>query len=100
MMDVVLGWDATAELIDDFMYEKAAQTWALDKEMADWMKKVNPYARQNILDKLLEAIKRGMWRTTSEMEERLKEAYLELEGRLEELNDQEDEPIRWRAKVG
>jgi cobaltochelatase CobN len=87
MMDVILGWDATAELIDDWMYEKAAKTWALDPEMAKWMKSVNPYALQNILDKLLEAIKRGLWRTSQEMEDQLREAYLELEGQLEELND-------------
>ncbi|MDR2422199.1 MAG: cobaltochelatase subunit CobN [Deltaproteobacteria bacterium] len=87
MMDVILGWDATAELIDDWMYEKAAMAWALDPEMAEWMKEVNPYARQNILDKLLEAIKRGMWKTSQEMEDRLRDEYLELEGQLEELND-------------
>jgi cobaltochelatase CobN len=91
MMDVILGWDATAELIDDWMYEKAAETWALDPEMAEWLDRVNPYARQNILDKLLEAIKRGMWRTNEAMEERLRDAYLELEGRLEEINDLGDD---------
>ncbi|MDR1085124.1 MAG: cobaltochelatase subunit CobN [Deltaproteobacteria bacterium] len=87
MMDVILGWDATAEVIDDWMYEKAARAWALDPEMAKWMKEVNPYALQNILDKLLEAIRRGMWQTNQEMEDELREAYLELEGQLEELND-------------
>ncbi|MDR1577954.1 MAG: cobaltochelatase subunit CobN [Deltaproteobacteria bacterium] len=87
MMDVILGWDATAEVIDDWMYEKAAQAWVLDPEMAKWMREVNPYARQNILDKLLEAIKRGMWSTSQQMEDQLKEAYLELEGELEEIND-------------
>ncbi|MDR1607891.1 MAG: cobaltochelatase subunit CobN [Deltaproteobacteria bacterium] len=87
MMDVILGWDATAEIIDDWMYEKAAKAWALDPEMARWLKEVNPYALQNILDKLLEAIKRGMWSTTQDMENQLREAYLELEGQLEELND-------------
>ncbi|MDR1872072.1 MAG: cobaltochelatase subunit CobN [Deltaproteobacteria bacterium] len=99
MMDVILGWDATAEVIDDWMYEKAAKAWVFDPDMAKWMSEVNPYARQNILDKLLEAIKRGMWRTTEDTEERLREAYLDLEGQLEELNDETDRrPLR--SKVG
>ncbi len=38
MMDVLLGWDATAELIDDWMYEKVANAYALDPEMQAWMK--------------------------------------------------------------
>ena len=87
MMDVMLGWDATAEVMDDWMYEKVARTYALDKEMQDWMKKVNPYALQNILDKLLEAIKRGMWQAGDEMEKELRDAYLETEGELEEWSD-------------
>lgn len=51
------------------------------------MEKVNPYARQNILDKLLEAISRGMWNVTDEMKQRLQEEYLETEGELEEINE-------------
>ncbi|MDR2141638.1 MAG: cobaltochelatase subunit CobN [Deltaproteobacteria bacterium] len=90
MMDVLLGWEATAEVIDDWMFDKAAQAWALDPAMAQWMREVNPYARQNILDKLLEAIKRGMWSASPEMERELTAAYLEMEGQLEELNDQAD----------
>ncbi|WDN88744.1 cobaltochelatase CobN [Desulfosarcina sp. BuS5] len=87
MMDVVLGWDATAEVIDDWMYKKIAEKYALDPEMQEWMKEVNPYALQNILDKLLEAISRGMWDADKEMENELREAYLEMEGEIEELTE-------------
>jgi cobaltochelatase CobN len=87
MMDVVLGWDATAEVVDDWMYEKIAQAYALDTEMQEWMKEVNPFALQNILDKLLEAISRGMWDADTAMEEQLQEAYLEMEGEIEEWTE-------------
>ncbi len=84
MMDVVLGWDATAGVIEDWMYESLARKFALDPEMKEWMEQVNPHARQNILDKLLEAIARGMWRAEPEIEAELRDAYLEIEGELEE----------------
>lgn len=84
MMDVVLGWDATGEVIDDWMYTAVAKKYALDPEMQEWMKEVNPYAMQNILDKLLEAIQRGMWQADKEMEEELRDQYLEMEGEIEE----------------
>jgi cobaltochelatase CobN len=87
MMDVVLGWDATAEVVDHYMYDRFSDKYALDPEMREWMKEVNPYALQNILDKLLEAISRGMWETTEEREEELREAYLEIEGEIEEAID-------------
>ena len=87
MMDVILGWDATAEVIDDWMYEKVAQKFALDPAMQEWMKDVNPYALQNILDKLLEAISRGMWEADKAMEQELRNAYLEIEGEIEELTE-------------
>ena len=87
MMDVVLGWDATAEVVEDWMYEKIANAYALDPKMQEWMKEVNPFALQNILDKLLEAIGRGMWHAEPEMEEALQEAYLEMEGEIEEWSE-------------
>jgi cobaltochelatase CobN len=45
---------------------------------------VNPYALQNIRDKLLEAINRGMWNASQEMTDKLRDAYLDIEGEIEE----------------
>jgi len=87
MMDVVLGWDATAEVVEDWMYEKIAHAYALDPEMQEWMKSVNPFALQNILDKLLEAISRGMWNADDRMTEDLRNAYLDMEGEIEEWTE-------------
>lgn len=87
MMDIVLGWDATAEVIDDWMYEKVARAYALDPAMQEWMKEVNPYALQNILDKLLEAIDRGMWSASDEMQSSLRDTYLDMEGEIEEWTE-------------
>jgi len=87
MMDVILGWDATAGVIDDWMYESMAEKYALDRDMREWMQRVNPYALQNIMDKLLEAIKRGMWQADKKMEDELRDAYLEIEGEIEERTE-------------
>lgn len=85
VMDIIIGWDATAEVMEDWMYERVANRYALDPEMQKWLKEVNPYALQNILDKLLETISRGMWNADEEMEEKLRNAYLEIEGEIEEV---------------
>ena len=87
MMDVALGWDATAEVMADWMYEKMARSYILDPEMKAWMMDVNPYARQNILDKLLEAASRDMWHADEDMRQQLEEEYLEIEGTIEALGE-------------
>jgi cobaltochelatase CobN len=87
MLDVVFGWDATTGVIEDWMYESLARKIALDPAMREWMEEVNPHARQNILDKLLEAIARGMWQAEPEIEAELRDAYLEIEGEIEERSE-------------
>lgn len=51
------------------------------------MKKINPYALHNILDKLLEAVHRGMWKAAQETVEELRDACLDVEGDIEEVTE-------------
>jgi len=90
MVDIAFGWDATAEVLEDWMYEELACKYALDKEMQDWLKKVNPHALQNIAERLLEAVERGMWQASDEMKEELRDVYLEIEGWIEGDQEQTD----------
>lgn len=84
VMDIILGWDATSEVMEDWMYDRVAKTYALDSEMQKWLKEVNPYALLNIVEKLLETIGRGMWNADQETEEKLRQAYLDVEGKIED----------------
>lgn len=84
-VDFVLGWDATEEAIEDWMWEEIAEKYALNREMQEWLKNVNPYALQNILERLLEAIERGLWKTSEEIKKKLQDTYLSIEGILEEV---------------
>ena len=86
-MDIILGWDATADVVDDWMYTRFAQKVALDPEMQAWMKSVNPYALHNIIDKLLEANQRNMWQADPETLEALRDTYLDVEGEIEEVTE-------------
>ena len=83
VVDFVFGWDATVEVVEDWMYEKLAEKYVLDKQMQEWLKQVNPYALQNMLERFLEAISRGMWDATEDMKKQLQQLYLSIEGLLE-----------------
>ncbi|MCB2188024.1 MAG: cobaltochelatase subunit CobN [Deltaproteobacteria bacterium] len=85
-VDNAFHWDATSGVIDDWMYEGLARRYAFDPQMQKWLREVNPYALQNISERLLEAIKREMWHTDQETEQRLEEIYLEVEGDIEDFS--------------
>lgn len=84
MVDIAFGWDATAEVLEDWMYEALANKYALDEKMQEWLKDVNPHALMNIAERLLEAIDREMWDASEEMREELRRIYLDVEGMLED----------------
>jgi cobaltochelatase CobN len=83
-VDYLFGYDATAGVVDDWMYEKLSAEYVFDPENRDFMKKSNPWALRGITERLLEAADRGLWaEPDAETLERLRATYLELEGDLE-----------------
>ncbi len=83
-VDYLYGYDATAGIVDDWMYEKVAETYALDKNMQAFFEENNPWALNAIAERLLEAIQRGLWETPSpEILQSLQALYLQTEGLME-----------------
>ncbi|MFI1360034.1 cobaltochelatase subunit CobN [Streptomyces sp. NPDC020898] len=83
-VDYLFGYDATAGVVDDWMYEKLSAEYVFDPENRDFMKKSNPWALRGITERLLEAADRGLWaEPDADTIERLRATYLELEGDLE-----------------
>ncbi|MFD5098210.1 cobaltochelatase subunit CobN [Streptomyces albidochromogenes] len=83
-VDYLFGYDATAGVVDDWMYEKLSSEYVFDPENRDFMKKSNPWALRGITERLLEAAERGLWaEPAADTLERLRATYLELEGDLE-----------------
>jgi cobaltochelatase CobN len=83
-VDYLFGYDATAGVVDDWMYEKLSAEYVFDAENRDFMRKSNPWALRGITERLLEAADRGLWaEPDAETLERLRATYLELEGDLE-----------------
>lgn len=83
MVDYAFGWDATTNVIDDWMYDCISERYVFNKENADWMREVNPWALHSVTERLLEAQQRGMWNASEDKVEKLKKIYLEMEGTLE-----------------
>ena len=83
-VDYMFGYDATAQVIEDWMYEDVTESYVLDPETQRFFQQSNPWALKGIVERLLEAIERGLWEEPSpEMREKLQQLYLELEADLE-----------------
>jgi cobaltochelatase CobN len=83
-VDYLFGYDATAGVAEDWMYEQLAQAYALDSKMQDFFAKSNPWALQHISERLLEAAQRGLWEQPNpEILSELRGALLESETLVE-----------------
>ena len=87
LTEYTFGWDATSDVVDDWMYQKLTERYLFDEDTRSWMEDENPHAMMEVMDRLFEAIDRGMWDADQETVDRLKDIYLELESRVEEVND-------------
>lgn len=80
----VYGWEAATKEVDDWIFDDIAKTFVLDEEMKKFFEDNNPYALEEIARRLLEANQRELWDADPEVLEGLKNAYLEIEGWMEE----------------
>jgi cobaltochelatase CobN len=83
-VDFCFQWDATSAILEDWQYQEIAKTYAFDPAMQEFFAKHNPYALQNIAERLLEAIARGLWENPGDDKEKLEALLLEAEGAIED----------------
>ncbi|WP_461001192.1 cobaltochelatase subunit CobN [Streptomonospora sediminis] len=84
-VDYLFGYDATAGVVDDWMYAKLAETYVFDPENREFLEQSNPWALRGMTERLLEAAERELWEQPDpEVLDRLRETYLALEGDLED----------------
>ena len=83
-VDYMFGYDATAQVVEDWMYADVTAEYVLNPQMQQFFRQSNPWALRGIVERLLEAIARGMWENPPpELLAQLRELYLELETDIE-----------------
>ncbi|ADG78805.1 cobaltochelatase subunit CobN [Tsukamurella paurometabola] len=84
-VDYLFGFDATAGVMADWMYEKLAENYVLDPENRTFMEESNPWALHGIAERLLEATQRELWKSPDpDLLAALQQTYLDTEGDLED----------------
>jgi cobaltochelatase CobN len=79
-VDYLYGYDATAHVVEDWMYERVTETFVADPDLRKFFSESNPWALRSIAERLLEAARRGLWDASDEARATLTEALLEAEG--------------------
>mmetsp|Transcript_16101 Transcript_16101/g.19666 ORF Transcript_16101/g.19666 Transcript_16101/m.19666 type:complete len:136 (+) Transcript_16101:4217-4624(+) len=84
-MTAMVGWAATSN-VDNFVFDQAAERYALDEEVAKKLQKANPEAFKNVVRRLLEASGRGMWETNEETLNKLRDLYSDADDMIEQVD--------------
>lgn len=78
----MVGWAATSD-VDNFVFDQAAERYALDDDVAKQLRKSNPEAFKNVIRRLLEANGRGMWSTDDDTLDKLRDLYSDADDMIE-----------------
>ena len=78
-----MGWSATAEAVDPWVYQRLSETFVLDEAMRKRMAALNPQASARMANRLIEASERSYWTPDAATLAALQGAADELEDRLE-----------------
>ncbi len=94
-VDYIFGFDATAQIAPDFIYEGLAEQYALSGEMQDFLRSANPWALGEIAERLLEAARRELWeKPAPETIAALRHVLIDTETLLEARGEQTPELLR------
>jgi cobaltochelatase CobN len=60
-VDFLFAYDATANCVEDHMYQGVAKAYLFDSKVQEFVQQKNPWALRDMAERLLEAHQRGLW---------------------------------------
>ena len=83
-VDYLFAYDATANCVEDYMYEGVANAYIFDQQVQEFIQQKNPWALRDMAERLLEAKERGLCNNAPDkMLEALRNMVLEAEQIIE-----------------
>ncbi|MGK7879355.1 MAG: cobaltochelatase subunit CobN [Crocosphaera sp.] len=64
-VDYLFAYDATANCVEDFMYQGVAETYLFEEKVQQFIQEKNPWALRDMAERLLEANQRGLWKNVN-----------------------------------
>ena len=82
-VDYLFGFDATTQQVGDHHYAMVADAYVLDAATRGFIAQHNPQALSDMLERLLEAMQRGLWEQPGSYRQQLEDLLLDHENLLE-----------------
>lgn len=83
-IDFLFAYDATAQCVEDYMYQGVADAYLFDAAVQNFIQSKNPWALRDMAERLLEANQRGFWQQADQATlDQLRAIVLEAEGVIE-----------------
>ena len=82
-VDYLFGFSATTQQVSDHHYALVADAYVLDAETRAFVERHNPTALQDMLERLIEAMQRGLWQAPGGYRQALEDLLLDHEQRQE-----------------
>lgn len=82
-VDYLFGFDATTGQVGDHQYALVAEAYVHDPANRAFLQQHNPLALRSMGERLLEAMRRGLWEAPGDHRDRIEEVLLELEHHME-----------------
>lgn len=83
----IYDWQCLSENIDDKNIDRIVDIYVNDEGMREWFNHNNKYAIEEISRRFLELHERGKWKPNPEVLKNLQNAYMQIEGDMEELHE-------------
>ncbi|WP_416137415.1 cobaltochelatase subunit CobN [Halomonas sp. HK25] len=75
-LDYLFAYDATTDLVADYQYAQVSQALVMDPANQAFLREHNPAALEEMAERLLEAVQRGLWQEPGEQGPALQELLL------------------------
>ena len=82
-MDYLFAYDATTDTVADYQYENVADAFVHDTANRAFLEQHNPDALQDMSERLMEAIQRGLWAEPGTHRQRLEDVLLDIDAARE-----------------
>jgi len=83
-VDYLFAYDATTDLVADYQYEQVCDRLLFDSQNQAFLKDNNPYALEEMAERLLEACQRGMWKENGSYQDALQTLLLDIDRQREQ----------------